>query len=111
MTTELMDRICALRLEMKTVRQLVLEHFPPKSFVRVDCDRFIGIGRVIGCWPADPTQLHVMIGNGNSWCYPADQCRPVKASEVSRDLRLAVLRRAGIRCSAAMWQPLKGTLP
>lgn len=113
LSPRLIGRIHALRLEIASLKHEVpIALGGPRSFVRVDCSQFKGIGVFLMVSENDPTRVDVLLGNGNVWSYPADCCRRAKCGDAGTELRLLWLRRRGIKCSGSTHRKtLRGRLP
>lgn len=116
MTSEMIYRILSYREELKALDGFKADVASAlgghRSFVRVDCDRFKGVGVFIRVSENDPTRVDVLLGNGNTWSYPAECCRRAKLDEACKELRLSYLRRRGIKCDGSSFRStLHGRLP
>lgn len=113
MTPQLIKRILAYRSELLALKSNIERELGgPRSFVRVDCDRFKGVGVFICVSDHDPTKVDVLLGNGNTWSYPAECFRRARYDEACKELRLSYLRRRGIKCEGSTFRgSLHGRLP
>lgn len=70
----LKERAEKLSKAVQVVETLKNQVFPTGATVNVDSDRYRGPGTVVIDNQCPPHLLPVLLGNGNTWWYPVEDC-------------------------------------